>query len=416
MRGLASLVAKNESRTWNDGGSQWFTSGSPTTVTQWTAFNLSAVWACATLIADAIATLPVGTFRKDGETRRATDAPYWLANPNPLSDRLDYDTQRILSLLLWGNAYTLLVRKDGSLDPAMPIVERWLLNPGHVQARRVVAYDERSELVYWVRGEPIPRQMIQHIRGYTPPGFFLGMSVIDQARRGLDMTAAAELAGKNLYDQGMHQSGVLEVPALPSEVSKEVTDRLRDTVMERHAGSGNAGKPMVLTGGTTWKPAMLTPSDAQYLETRKFQINEICRWFRVSPHLVQDIVAHASQGGGNGIEQQATEFAQYTLMPWVRRLESQDSPLTPRGQYVQYDLEAAVRADIATQNESFAAGRNGGWYSANDVRAAKNLPPIDNGSIYLQPVNYAEAGTQPTGPPVTMPSPEPAAVPAQGAN
>jgi len=290
-----------------------------------------------------------------------------------------------------------------------------LLNPGHVEVRRVVAYDERSEIQYRVRGTEVPRTMIQHIRGYTPPGFFLGMSVIEQARRGLDMTVSAELAGANLYDKGMHQSGVLEVPAMPSEVSKEVTDRLRDQVMERHAGAGNAGKPMVLTGGTTWKPSMLTPSDAQYLETRKFQLNEICRWFRVSPHLVQDIVQHASQGGGNGIEQMATEFAQYTLNPWVARLEAQDSTLVPRGQFIKYNLDAAVRADIATQNESFTAGRLGGWLSVNEVRALKDLAPIDNGDIFLQPVNYAEAGAQPSGPPVTMPSPEPAAVPAQGA-
>lgn len=402
MRGLAALVDRPVERgAWNDGASTWFSPSGKfgaDAINEWSAFNLSAVWACETLIADAIATLPVDVVRKKNGASVAANRPYWIDNPNPENNRIDYETQRVLSLLSWGNAYSYLLRQDGSSDPMAPVLERWLLNPAHVTVERVRQYDETSQLVYWLRGTPIPNANMQHIRGYVPPGMFLGMSVIQNARTGLGMTSAAEAAGANLYDQGMLQAGVLEVPQLPAEVSKQVTDRIRETVMERNAGSGNAGKPLVLTGGTKWTASMMSPSDAQYLETRRFQINEICRWFRVPPHKIADIIAHASQGGGMGIEQQATEFSQDTLLSWVRRLEIADSALIPRGNEVKYNLNAYVRADLASRYAAYTQARLGGWMSANEVRALEDEPPIPNGDVYLQPANYIEAGTTPVVP------------------
>lgn len=408
MQGLASLVvdAPKTERTWTDGGTTWFTSGGSTSITEWNAFTLSAVWACETLIADAIATLPVGTYRKEAGLRKPTTSPRWIENPNPENNRIDFETQRVLSLLGWGNAYTYLLREGGSTDPQAPVVERWLLDPSLMSVQRVRQYDETSALQYWHRGEPIALVNMQHIRGYVPPGKFLGMSVIANARTGLNMTSAAETAGANIYDQGMLQSGVVEVPQMPAEVSKDITDRLRDTIMERNAGAGNAGKPLVLTGGSQWKPSLMTPSDAQYLETRRFQIDEICRWFRVPPHKIQHIVAHASQGGGMGIEQMDTEFSQDTLLSWVIRLEAADSALIPRGQFVKYNLNAYVRADMATRYEAYSKARLGGWASADDVLALEDLPPLPDGKgkIYLQPANYTEAGTTPVAPIATNPA------------
>lgn len=409
MRGLASLAAEKEARTWNDGGRSWFSPNDVASVDAWSAFNLSAVWACQTLIADAIATLPVDVFRKKAGLREPVASPGWIETPNPENNRIDYETQRMFSLLGWGNVYSYLHREGGSSDPQAPVLERWVLNPSSVEVRRVVAYDERSELQYWLRGTQIPNENMQHIRGYVTPGYFLGMSVIANARRGLDMSVSAENAGANLYEQGMHQSGVLSVPQMPKEVSKEVTDRLRETVMERNGGAGNAGKPMVLTGGTTWQASMMTPSDAQYLETRRFQIDEICRWFRVPPHKIQHIVAHASQGGGMGIEQMDTEFSQDTLLSWVIRLEAADSLLIPRGQFLKYNLNAYVRADMATRYEAYSKARMGGWASADDVLALEDLPPLPDGKgkIYLQPANYIEAGTTPVVPIAQPPQGDP---------
>lgn len=398
MRGLASLaVVEERSSSWDDWSMarSWRPAAGGPQVNQWTAFNLSAVWACETLIADAVATLPVDTYRKKADSRVETVPPGWLDTPNPENNRIDYETQRMLSLLGWGNAYSFLVRQHATSDPMDPVVERWLLDPSAVSVRRVHPPNESSKLEYRLRGELIDLGNMQHIRGYVPPGQFLGMSVISQAANGLGLAASAELAGANLFNQGMSQSGVLEIPQLPAEVSKDVVDRIRDSVAERNSGPANAGKPLVLTGGTKWNPAMMTPADAQYVESRKFQINEICRWFRVPPHKIADIVAHASQGGGMGIEQQATEFAQDTLLSWVNRLEIADSALLPRGQYVKYNLNAYVRADLATQIQSFTQGILNGWYDIDDVLALMDRPPLPDGKgkVRLRPANYVPIDT-----------------------
>lgn len=373
-----------------------------------TAMTMSAVWACQTLIADAVATLPVDTYRKKSDgTREETTKPNWLERPNPENNRLDYDTQRMLSLLGWGNAYSLLVRQGGSLDPFMPVLERWCLSPHSVHVRRPKPTDVTSELEYYVFGERVPITNIQHIRGYTPPGWFLGMSPIAHMTQTLRIGLSAEEFSAAFYDKGMAASGVLSIPQLPADVTSAVVDKLRDQIIENNSGVANAQKPLVLTGGTTWSKTMVTPTDAQFLETRAFEKEEVCTWYRVPPHKIQHIVEHASQGGGKGIEQQSSEFAEDTLLNWTTRLETADSDLIPRGQFVKINLDAYVRTDLAARYAAYQQARFGGWYSANDVRAKEDLPPIENGDIYLQPVNYAEAGTQPTGLPVAMPQPEP---------
>jgi len=401
MRGIAGLASAPEVRTLDSSNvpGNW----SPVfgyQVNETTSFTLSAVWACETLIADAIATLPVDTYRKTADPlsslREPTKAPAWLENPNPENNRIDYDTQRILSLLGYGNSYAYLVRQGGSSDPMAPVLERWLLNPEHVEVIRLQGDVEQSPLRYFVRGQPVELGNMQHIRGYVRPGQVKGMSVITNARIGLGMSTAAEQAGAMLYENGMMVGGALEVPQMPVDVQASVLDRLEAKLIERNGGgSRNAGRPLILAGGTQWKPTMMTMSDAQYLETRKFQINEVCRWFRVPGHKIQDIIAHASQGGGMGIEQQAGEFAQDTLLTWTRRLEIADSALLPRGQYLKYNLDAYVRADMATRYEAYSKARMGGWMNADQISALEDLPPLPDGKgqIFLQPANYIEAGT-----------------------
>ena len=385
-----------EKRQWNDTGSgAWFTPGGPGTyVDANTALNLSAVWACETLIADSIATLPVDTARKTGDVRVPTTPPRWVETPNPESDRIDYDTQRILSLLGWGNAWALLVREGGSSDPMAPLLERWLIEPWRVQVRRI-----NHEKATFVDGQYVEPGRIQHIKGYSRPGDMVGMSVIEQARQSLAVGLASDSFAVQFYENGIAPSGVLKVPQLPAEVSKATTDRLREEFMDRYAGTGNARKPIVLTGGTEWQQITLNPSDAQMLETRKFQIEEIARWFRVPLHKIQQITTNASQGGGNGLEQMALEFAQDGLLPWTVRLERADSALLPRGQYLRYNLNAYVRADIKTRHEVYAIRRNIGMSNADELRALEDEQPIggEAGTTYWMPANMTDAAN-PAGP------------------
>lgn len=391
MRGLASLTERKWDDTGKDGA--WFSAAIPDApaLTERGALALSAVWACQTLIADAIATLPFDVYRKVGSRREEVAPPAWLTKPNPETLRVDYETQRLLSLLGWGNAYSILVRKYGSADPMDPVVERWALDPSHVQVLR----DPNGRLGYSVNGVGVPAGMMQHVRGYTHPGSVLGMSVIGYARRSLGLTAAADTFGESFFTNGIAPSGVLEVPALPAETSKDVVNRIRENFAERYAGTGNARKPLVLTGGTRWSQITINPVDAQFLDTRMFQIEEIARFYRVPLHEIQRITNNASQGGGQGIEAQSQNLAQRTLLPWTVRLEQSDSELLPRGQYEKLNLNAFVRADIKTRHEVYAIRRNIGVSNADEIRELEDEEPIPNGegAAYWRPANMIEVGS-----------------------
>lgn len=382
------LFGAGEQRQWTDSGHTWFTPGDRTVVTETSALQFSAVWACETLIADSIATLPVDTFRKSGDARTPTRPPAWVEQPNPETDRIDFDTQRILSLLGWGNAYTMLVREGSSEDPMAPVIERWLIEPWRVQVRRV-----GRDKAFFVDGVQIPSANVQHVKGYSLPGALTGMSVIAHARQSLELGMGAEAYGARLFENGVVPSGVLNVPALPAEASKEVVERLREQFQDRYAGTGNARKPLVLTGGTTWNQVTINPADAQFLESRQFQVEEICRWFRVPLHKVQRITNNASQGGGNGLEQMALEFAQDGLLPWTVRLERADSNLLVRGQYLRYNLNAYVRADLKTRTEVLAIKRQNGVLNADEWRALEDDAPIGGtaGTTYWKPLNMGSA-------------------------
>jgi HK97 family phage portal protein len=231
------------------------------------------------------------------------------------------------------------------------------------------------------------------LKGYSLPGALTGMSVIEHARQSVEVGLNAETFGSMFFENGVVPSGVLEIPQLPADASKDVVERLRETFAERYAGTGNARKPVVLTGGTKWNQITVNPSDAQFLETRQFQIEEVARWFRVPPHEIQHITNNASQGGGRGLETQSLMLAQRTLLPWTVRLEQADSALLPRGEYLRLNLNGFVRADIKTRHEVYQIRRNIGMSNADELRALEDENPIGSaaGTTYWQPLNMGDA-------------------------
>ena len=161
---------------------------------------------------------------------------------------------------------------------------------------------------------------------------------------------------------------------MPPETNGDVIERLREQFMERHAGTQNAGKPVVLVGGTKWNQTMINPSDAQFLETRMFQVEEICRWFRVPPHEIQHITNNASQGGGQGIEAQSLNLAKRTLTPWTVRLEQADTSLMigtagRAGEFLRLNMDSFLRADIKTRYEAHSIAINAGMATPNTRNA-----------------------------------------------
>lgn len=381
-----AFARKSEARTVTAWGPAGWGGTSSSTVTEQTALNLSAVWACQTLIADQIATLPVDIYTTDSSGLRVeVEPPPWVHQPNPEMLAVDFETQRILSLLGWGNSFTLLVRLNGNHgDPLAPVVERWPIDPSTVQVSR-----SQGQLVYRINGTSVPTAAIQHITGYRLPGALVGMSVIEHAARGMGIATAAEEFGKTFFENGLAPSGVLEIPALPADVSAEVVDRLRDSVAERYGGSKNAGRPMALVGGTKWNQVSVDPAAAQFMETRNFETEEICRWYRVPPHEIQHITQHASQGGGQGLEQQSANLARKTLLPLTIKLEQADNRLLPRREFVKYNVDASIRADLKTRTEVQKLKIEAGMATPNQANAIEDNPPVPGGDAIRVPLNFA---------------------------
>ena len=222
---------------------------------------------------------------------------------------------------------------------------------------------------------------VLHIPGLGFDGL-VGYSPIAMAKNAIGMAIACEEYGAKFFANGAAPGGVLEHPGTIKD-----PQRVRESWQFTFGGSGNANKIAVLEEGMKYTPIGISPEQAQFLETRKFQINEIARIFRVPPHMVGDL----EKSSFSNIEQQSLEFVKYTLDPWVIRWEQsiQRSLLSADEKskyFVKFNLEGLLRGDYQSRMNGYAIGRQNGWMSANDIRELENLdriPAEDGGDLYL---------------------------------
>ena len=222
---------------------------------------------------------------------------------------------------------------------------------------------------------------VLHIPGLGFDGL-VGYSPIAMAKNAIGMAIACEEYGAKFFANGAAPGGVLEHPGTIKD-----PQRVRESWQSTFGGSGNANKIAVLEEGMKYTPIGISPEQAQFLETRKFQINEIARIFRVPPHMVGDL----EKSSFSNIEQQSLEFVKYTLDPWVIRWEqSIQRSLLSRDEkavyFVKFNLEGLLRGDYQSRMNGYAIGRQNGWMSANDIRELENLdriPAEDGGDLYL---------------------------------
>lgn len=220
-----------------------------------------------------------------------------------------------------------------------------------------------------------------HIPGLGFDGL-VGYSPIAMAKNAIDLAIATEEYGSKFFANGAAPSGVLEHPGTIKDPS-----RVRESWQHTFGGSANSNKIAVLEEGMKYTPISISPEQAQFLETRKFQINEIARIFRVPPHMVGDL----EKSSFSNIEQQSLEFVKYTLDPWVIRWEQsiQRTLLTADEKkvfFVKFNVEGLLRGDYQSRMTGYATARQNGWMSANDIRELENLdriPAEDGGDLYL---------------------------------
>lgn len=355
--------------------------------------RVAAVFRCVAIIAGAVANLPLALKRRvDPRTREdASDHPLWrVLRRRPNGWMTPSGLRRMLQthLLLRGNAYALIVRSRGRIVGLIP------LNPDRM---RVEQLDDLS-LVYRYRrrdGQEVTLAQgeVFHLIGLTLDGV-KGMSVIEYARNTIGLAIQTETHGAALFKNGTSIGSVLKHP---QTLGEEAQATLRQS-LEKFRGAENAHKALILEEGMEYEPLGMTSEDAQFIESRQFQRREIAMFFGVPPHMIGD--TEASTSWGTGIEQQTIGFVAYTLQDWLTTWEETiardllDEVREP-DIFARFNLAGLVRGDLKTRTESYAKGRQWGWWSANDVREFEDQNPIDGGDTYHEPLNMQPLGDKP---------------------
>jgi len=356
--------------------------GGPTasgiTVNENTALNSSAVFAAVRLLSEAVASLPLHTFeRQEDGKRRATEHPVASILSRRPNDYMTSYTLRETMMghcLMWGNGYAEIVR-DGSGMPTalLPIT------PDRIK----IEVDNMGRVVYVVDEQvKLAADDVLHVAGQGFDGI-QGRSIITLARESIAVGMAAERFGGSFFQNGARLGGVLEHPG---KMSKDASDRLRESWRAAHGGSGKAGSTALLEEGMKWSQLSISQNDAQFLETRRFQVEEIARWFGIPQHLLGSMDAATF----SNIEHQQIEFVTHTLRPWLVRWEQEISRKLFQGDdyYPEFQVDGLLRGDTKTRYESYRIAREAGWMSINEIRALENRSGIgDSGDTYIQPLN-----------------------------
>lgn len=353
-------------------------------VTEVGSLGLPAVWRAVNLIAGTSASLPLHAYRSDVAGRvmlTSGRAATLLNTPHPDLTPFELWEMAFAHIALWGNAY---FRKLGS--PSMPLAELWPVHPGRVKAGRT---SETGRKIYLIDGtETHYDDTILHIPGFGYDGI-CGVSPIRAARQGLGLALAAEEYGAKLFGSGSLATGILQTE---QRLTQRQADALHARWKAKHAGLESSHDTIVLDRGATFTQLSIPPEDAQFIESRRFQIAEVARMYGVPPHMLMD--TEKSTSWGSGIEQQSIGFVVYTLRPWLTRVEQRLSrELQPQAAYARFALEGLLRGDSAQRSAFYKSMWEIGALSTNEIRDLEERVAVEGGDTRYRPLNMGELGS-----------------------
>jgi HK97 family phage portal protein len=351
-------------------------------VNEKTAMSVITVYACVRVLAEAVAGLPVHVYRynSDGSKARMHNHPlYRLLHDAPNHEMTSFIWRETLMshLLIYGNAFSQIVRNGKG-----EVVALYPLTPDKITVERDKS---TNELIYTYRCEngeiKLNRWNILHIPGLGFDGI-MGYSPIAIARQTIGMALAVDEYGSSFFANGANPGGVLEFPGPVKDIK-----RVKESWNAGHQGASNANKIAILEEGAKFSSISISPEQAQFLETRKYSTNEICRLFKVPPHLVGDL----ERATFSNIEHQSIEFATHSIRPWVARWEQslQQALVLPSERdsvFVKFNMDGLLRGDYASRMQGYATARQNGWLSANDIRELEDMnriPTEQGGDEYL---------------------------------
>jgi len=358
-------------------------------VTERSAMQMTAVYSCVRILAEAIAGLPLHLYRyndKGGKEKAIDHSLYRVLHdePNPEMSSFVFRETLMTHLLLWGNAYAQIVRNGkGEVLGLYPLMPNKMRVDREADGKLWYTYTRSNDETQTIKGSTVKMRPsdVLHIPGLGFDGL-VGYSPIAMAKNAIGMGIACEEYGARFFANGAAPSGVLEHPGTIKDPQK-----VRESWNATFKGSSNAHKIAVLEEGMKYTQIGISPEQAQFLETRKFQINEIARIFRVPPHMVGDL----EKSSFSNIEQQSLEFVKYTLDPWVIRWEQSLMRLLlsedeKQEYFIKFNLEGLLRGDYQSRMNGYSIARQNGWMSANDIRELENLDRIPaelGGDLYL---------------------------------
>jgi HK97 family phage portal protein len=358
-------------------------------ISETSALNYAAVWQAVSLISGDVGSLPLPLYKKlkGGGKERYTEHPlYYILHdsPNPEMSSMVWRETLQGHLLTWGNNYSEIVRNG-----AGQVSELWPMLPSQVSPFR-----QDGRLKYRIVPDSGREVILESFDVLHVPGLgfdgTIGYSPIMKARESLGLLAASERFGASFYGNGTAFGGFL---THPRPLSEKAEKNLRESLSAGHQGPDKAHRLKILEDGMTFQQAGVEPNAAQFLETRKFQITEVCRWFNLSPSKLRELDNSSVRAN---IEQDAIDYVQSTLRPWLVRWEQEINRklISPRERYIQsaeFVIDGLLRGDFASRYAGYAVGRQWGWLSVNEIRALENLNPISDGNTYLSPMNMTPA-------------------------
>jgi HK97 family phage portal protein len=379
-------------------------------VTPETSLRVSAVYAGVRLIAEAVSSLPVDLVRMEGNRRIPQGgqlAELLTAAPNPEMDEPELWRFVLGWMLLRGNAFVYVERNGRGRPTAL-----W-----PIPATDVSVYRAGGKLAYEVTHETpagdatlvppsIPASTfvdgadMLHFRAFGTGTY--GLSPITQVREAIGTSLAAQGYMARFYNNDARPGGVIQVDG---ELSEEAFTRLRHQWRSQHEGLSRSHLLAILEGGAKWESVGLSPGDSEFISTQQWETAEVARALGVPPHMIGD--TERSTSWGSGITEQSIGFVQYTLRPWITRLEWVTRHGLLRGVdnrlRLRWRVDGLQRGDIQSRYSAYATARQWGWMSVNDIRSLEDLNPVADGDVYLQPLNMVPAGGGPpnqlSGPP-----------------
>ncbi|MFT7880704.1 MAG: phage portal protein [Sulfurimonas sp.] len=358
--------------------------GNSATISPQTAMQLTTVFACNRVIAETISSISLDVYERiDGGKIKAVDHPLYQLlkySPNPNITSVMWREMIVSALNTRGNHYTQIIKNGNQDIKGLYPLATDNMKPEQTKSGKIVyKYNTGSKKI------KVPAHEILHIRGLPSEDGFTGMSPIEMNRKALQLGATTQEFGINFFNRGANASGAF---SKDGELGEKAYKRLKNDISENYAGVHNSGKPLLLEGGLKFERISIPNNDAQFLETRKYQKEEIASIYRVPMHMINSL----ENATFSNIEHQSLEFVQFTILPTVKRIEqalnTQLLTEEDRKKYViKFNVDSLLRGDFETRTSGYKTLIQNGVMSVNEARALENMNPVDGGDKRFMQLN-----------------------------